>query len=76
MPTEDQNTKKNEPKKIHKLQEYVPPEKKKKTDEIEIEIQKHIFTIMAQKLKEKHENKLILNQRNRNGKELHQKEKE
>ena len=57
MPIQDQNTKKNEPKKIHKLQEYVPLEKKKKTDEIEIEIPKHIFTIMAQKLKEKHQNK-------------------
>ena len=37
--------------KNHKSQEYVPPEKKKKTEEIELEIPKLIFTIMATKLK-------------------------
>ena len=51
MGNENSKSKNNQPKKNHKSQEYVPPEKKKKTEEIELEIPKHIFMIMATKLK-------------------------
>ena len=54
---EKQTTKKDKAKKSQKSEGCAPPKKQKNTEEVEIEIPKHIFTIMAQQLKEKHVDK-------------------
>ena len=51
MDIQNQKPKKNKAKKSQKSREYAPPEKQKKREEVEIP--KHIFTVMTQKLKEK-----------------------
>ena len=54
---ENENPKKKS-KKIRKSDDYIPPKKKKRTEEeVKIEIEKHILTIMAEKLKDKHVDK-------------------
>ena len=53
MDIQDQKPKKNKAKKSQKSEDYAPPKKQKKTEEVEIEIPKHIFMLMTQTLKEK-----------------------
>ena len=75
MDIQNQKPKKNKTKKSQKSEDYAPPKKQKNTEEVEIEIPKHIFTVMTQKLKEKKLIKVMFSQKNKNGKELQQKEK-
>ena len=57
MDIANENPKKHQSKKIRKSEDYIPPNKKQKKTEVEIEIPKHILTVMAQQLQEKHVDK-------------------
>ena len=53
MDVEYRKPKKHQGKKSTKSEDHPPPKKQKKKEEVEIEIPKHLFTVMAQTLREK-----------------------
>ena len=65
MDIQNQEGKKDKAKKSQKSQDYPPPKKQKMTEEeVKIEIDKHLLTLMAQKLQEYHVNKSLVKPKN------------